>query len=366
MQVPEPGSVSDSYREMIIRSNQAVDYAQSVVNRAALNLNDPAQLKWANYILTKIANAYYINISVGNSMPSPYTDILNRPGTIQELNAVEINQNQTYWKIEFTNTSLLGKGALTVEDPVTHEYKIQLNVAELETLGGRYSETGLGVGDKTMGYTLAHELGHLDNSNKGLAHYYEQPGNYIDPSIPNGLDTYESTFVEADANSLGREYATYLGIDYFTPAEQSGFTTNYLPTGFDIDALIPVSGSRGVPESFTSADIYGTSGNDVIIGLSGDNKIEAGDGNDYLQGGAGFDALTGGAGADTYAFGLGQGRDIAYGFKYAEGDRLLMLDGGFTISQTDFGVSVSYADGERILVAGVSLADLPPDWIVTA
>ena len=81
------------------------------------------------------------------------------------------------------------------------------------------------------------------------------------------------------------------------------------------------------------ADIYGTSGDDIldgtsdadnIIGYEGNDTLQGGDGNDYLDGGQSDDVLEGGAGndllvdyqggSDTYRWGVGSGQDTVYDY----------------------------------------------------
>ncbi|WP_027668771.1 cadherin domain-containing protein [Rhizobium leguminosarum] len=60
-----------------------------------------------------------------------------------------------------------------------------------------------------------------------------------------------------------------------------------------------------------SANVIGTSGNDVITTGAGNDKIAGGDGADTLNGGAGYDSLNGGVGNDT--LNGGDGNDVLSG-----------------------------------------------------
>uniref|UniRef100_UPI003CFB4940 putative Ig domain-containing protein n=1 Tax=Pseudomonas sp. DC3200b2 TaxID=2804669 RepID=UPI003CFB4940 len=74
--------------------------------------------------------------------------------------------------------------------------------------------------------------------------------------------------------------------------------------------------------------ITGSSAANLLDGGAGKDELLGGGGDDTLIGGAGNDSLTGGTGADTYVFtaltdlGLGALRDVIYGFKTTEADKL--------------------------------------------
>lgn len=113
-------------------------------------------------------------------------------------------------------------------------------------------------------------------------------------------------------------------------------------------------------------------GDDVIDGGGGGDTIRAGRGNDRVLGGRGADwlsgdrdddVITGGPGADVFHSSADAGLDEITDFSPAEGDRV-QLDAGTkrTIRQVGADVVVEMAQG-RVVLRGVTLADLPPGWI---
>lgn len=85
------------------------------------------------------------------------------------------------------------------------------------------------------------------------------------------------------------------------------------------------------------AEIYGSSGNDLITGnegndrfygMAGDDTLSGGGGDDYLDGGPGNDILIGGGGDDIYAFGRGDGHDVvdAFDVRTNKCDTILLKD----------------------------------------
>lgn len=129
-----------------------------------------------------------------------------------------------------------------------------------------------------------------------------------------------------------------------------------------------LSGSSG------TNNLQGGAGNDVLNGLAG---------NDVLDGGAGADYLNGGSGADRYVFsklsdmGIGELRDLIYGFKSSEGDLidLSALDanpltaahdafsfiGNAAFSEQDASGQLRFADG---VLYGSSNADSAAEFAI--
>ncbi|MEF3131867.1 metal-binding protein [Rhizobium sp. 268] len=110
--------------------------------------------------------------------------------------------------------------------------------------------------------------------------------NSIEPSTPlNILDTNGATITKT-----GAEFEAY---DVIRDSE--------------INPLVPVnlvisdSGTVDLSDELGSgsANVIGTSGNDVITTGAGNDNIAGGDGADTLNGGAGYDSLNGGVGNDT-------------------------------------------------------------------
>jgi Ca2+-binding RTX toxin-like protein len=156
------------------------------------------------------------------------------------------------------------------------------------------------------------------------------------------------------------------------------------------------------------APVYGTSENDAMLGDEGHNYLLAGEGHDYVAGGAGEDTLVasenllllvfdpgmaaagvdtadhynlldggadndilfGGEGTDYFAFGSGSGaEDKIYDFDLAS-DYILIQpnvnESGLRsfedlkgrITDTDEGARIDLGEGNAVMIAGVSAADL--------
>ena len=111
-----------------------------------------------------------------------------------------------------------------------------------------------------------------------------------------GDDTYWDMFATASDHFDGGE-----GEDWILYAFAEGPIQVDLETGTGSDTLIGVE------------DVYGSSGDDVIIGDAGPNQLDGGfDGDDTISGGEGDDLLDGGSGgADTISG--GEGDDLLVG-----------------------------------------------------
>ncbi|HEX7946565.1 MAG TPA: PQQ-dependent sugar dehydrogenase, partial [Phenylobacterium sp.] len=119
--------------------------------------------------------------------------------------------------------------------------------------------------------------------------------------------------------------------------------------------------------------VYGNLGDDTGDGGTGADLIRGGQGNDVLRGGDGADLIYGDRGDDTMAGGPGgdlfasfgdAGLDQITDFVRAQGDRL-RLDAGssYTASQQGPDTVVDIAGGARVVLVGVTLANLDANWI---
>ena len=118
--------------------------------------------------------------------------------------------------------------------------------------------------------------------------------------------------------------------------------------------------------------VYGNLGADTCLGGDGVDWVRGGQANDSLDGGAGDDWLwgdrgddtvTGGAGADIFHTLPGAGLDRVTDFTYAEGDRVIVDQGAYTVSQVGGDTVVDLGGGDRMVLTGVTLASLPQGWI---
>lgn len=110
--------------------------------------------------------------------------------------------------------------------------------------------------------------------------------------------------------------------------------------------------------------ITGNAGNNNLFGRAGADTLSGGGGADSLNGGAGADRLTGGSGADRFVFVRGDGRDTITDFG-AGGEHDVIDISSFkaaglmpTLTETAAGVTISFANGDQILVSTAKLTNL--------
>lgn len=140
-------------------------------------------------------------------------------------------------------------------------------------------------------------------------------------------------------------------------------------TGYDLNDNDTMWGGAG------NDRLIATNGNDVLFGGGGNDRLKAaagqpsanrmagGAGNDTLDGGGGNDRLAGGAGQDLFIFRQGFGRDVIRDFDEAE-DRL-QFNVAVTAEQRANGVVFSTAYGDRLLVLGAEIGQIPLDDQIT-
>lgn len=119
-------------------------------------------------------------------------------------------------------------------------------------------------------------------------------------------------------------------------------------------------------------DMQGRPGDDTMNGLAGDDVMRGGRGRDDMNGGPGRDwisggreddTLRGGPGGDIFNVFEGSGTDVVLDFKAGEGDRVeVALGAGYTVVQSGADTVIDLL-GARLVLRGVTLADLPRDWI---
>lgn len=105
-------------------------------------------------------------------------------------------------------------------------------------------------------------------------------------------------------------------------------------------------------------------GADTVRGGQGDDLLAGGDGDDFLSGDRGSDTITGGGGADRYYFFVGSGLDRITDFNGAEGDRIELQAGGYTLARQGGDAVLTLSSGDRLVLASVDWASLEPGWIV--
>lgn len=113
---------------------------------------------------------------------------------------------------------------------------------------------------------------------------------------------------------------------------------------------------------------FGAPGADTLVGADGDDLLHGGDGNDALYGDQGADTLNGGVGADLFVFGRDSDDDRIADLSFADGDRVLLLDGVsvLSIGMTSSGdTTVALSNGGSVTLAGVRPWELVADWLTS-
>ncbi len=134
--------------------------------------------------------------------------------------------------------------------------------------------------------------------------------------------------------------------------------------GKDNDLQFGEDGADVVLGNLGDDTLSGGAGDDIVRGGQGNDMLAGGSGNDYVSGDRGDDTESGGAGADIFHSFGDAGLDRATDFNAAEGDRV-MLDPGsaWTVAQVGADTVVSITGGAQLVLAGVTLANLPSGWI---
>jgi Ca2+-binding RTX toxin-like protein len=145
-----------------------------------------------------------------------------------------------------------------------------------------------------------------------------------------------------------------------------GAGDDWVVGGKDNDMLFGESGDDIVWGNLGNDTLSGGDGADQIRGGQGDDSLSGGAGADFISGDRGDDTEAGGAGADIFHTFAGAGIDRVMDFSYAQGDRV-MLDPGtnYTASQVGADTVVDMGSGAQMILVGVTLANLPSDWIFT-
>ena len=135
-----------------------------------------------------------------------------------------------------------------------------------------------------------------------------------------------------------------------------------------------IFGGNGQDQIDGGADndaIFGGRGDDTLAGGDGDDLLVGGNGDDEIEGGAGDDVLAGNRGDDLFIFEVGFGVDTVLDFAAGAGspDRILLRDTQATsfadvlalASDVGGNVEISFANGDKLTLNGISVADLHPD-----
>ena len=237
--------------------------------------------------------------------------------------------------------------------------------------------------------------------------------------FPSGAEVLQNIFKEADtytwSNNLGIAYGTVienvmggsatdtlLGNDaanYLNGGGGNDFLRGFLGNdsilggaGFDDthgnqgndtvrggDGHDWVVGGQGNDMLYGDADddlVYGNLGADTQEGGDGvdwvrggqaDDSLSGGAGDDWMSGDLGDDTLSGGSGADTFRTWGGTGIDRVTDFNRAQGDRVqLDLGTNATASQVGADTVIDMVGGGKMILVGVSMANLDAAWIFAA
>ena len=110
--------------------------------------------------------------------------------------------------------------------------------------------------------------------------------------------------------------------------------------------------------------ILGNEISNALGGRAGADTLSGGGGSDTLFGGTGNDVLIGGTGADKFVFARGDGDDVIRDFGLNGEHDLLdissLLNAGLhpTLTDSTTGVTLSFSNGDSVLLQGVHLASL--------
>lgn len=127
-----------------------------------------------------------------------------------------------------------------------------------------------------------------------------------------------------------------------------------------------MSGGAGldIMQGNTGADsLNGGDGNDILRGGRDNDSLIGGTGNDFLSGDRGDDTVSGGAGADIFHVFGGSGIERITDFNRAEGDRVFVLGGSYTVSQVGGDTVIDMGSGTQMILVGVQQSSLTGDWI---
>ena len=170
---------------------------------------------------------------------------------------------------------------------------------------------------------------------------------------------------ETDNSMVGADERTYfwgLGGNDTLVAGSMG-SNMYGDSGNDV--LVGKVGSDRLKGGKGNDRLYGGASNDALMGGEGDDVLDEGAGHGDLDGGPGNDTLIGGPGADAFAIGPNSGNDVIKDFTAGPGmfDHLAISQlrwADLTIQDTAAGVKISWATGSVVL-EGVLKADLAQD-----
>lgn len=135
--------------------------------------------------------------------------------------------------------------------------------------------------------------------------------------------------------------------------------------GKDNDLLYGEVGGDIVYGNLGADTCSGGDGFDWVRGGQGNDSLDGGAGDDWLWGDRGDDTVTGGAGADMFHIFSGAGLDRVTDFNYAQGDRVIIDYGTYTVTQVGSDTVIDLGGGDSMVLVGVTASSLPVGWITT-
>lgn len=167
---------------------------------------------------------------------------------------------------------------------------------------------------------------------------------------------------EGDDVVLGGAGADDIHGNQGNDTERGGDGDDWVVGGKDADALFGDSGFDIVYGNLGNDTCEGGQDNDWVRGGQGDDLINGGTGDDLLWGDKGSDTITGGAGADRFNTHGEAGLDRVLDFNFAEGDRIRVEFGSYTVSAQGGDTILDFGAGNQMVLVGVTGFD--SGWIV--
>lgn len=136
--------------------------------------------------------------------------------------------------------------------------------------------------------------------------------------------------------------------------------------GKDNDLVAGDDGADFVHGNLGDDTVLGGAGADTLRGGQGDDVIQGGAGDDWIFGDRGDDVLSGGDGADLFVVFDGAGSDRVLDFSRAQGDRIWVESGTYSVSQSGSDTVITLGADSQITLVGVQASSLTGDWIMAA
>lgn len=140
------------------------------------------------------------------------------------------------------------------------------------------------------------------------------------------------------------------------------------------DRVIGDTGSDFLEGNNGNDALYAAGGHDTLFGGAGNDTLRGGGGRDSLVGGTGDDSLVGGGSDDVFEIAFGDGADYIADFDQNGDDVLLLVGFGSDFDrayevrraadQVGDDVLIDFGDGQSLLIADITIADLSPSNVI--